>query len=228
MDNTANNENINNVFLNQILSILESMNHINHMNPMNPNDNLEEKEEKEEKIGDDDYKDMPELEDILPVPAHNHTDHINHTNHINLNQFIVNGLDVINGINSLSSINQNTFFGVVQSIFTDYDIKDIEDIGNLYDMYNYTIYINDDDDAYDVYNSYDDDVKEEKENAIDLESYGSIHTIENGEEKECSICFEPFNDIYFSTTCHHTFHKDCITPWLSKKKNCPVCRHSFD
>ena len=24
--------------------------------------------------------------------------------------------------------------------------------------------------------------------------------------------------------CHHTFHTDCVMPWLIKKWNCPMCR----
>mgnify|MGYP001491374519 CR=1 FL=1 len=26
--------------------------------------------------------------------------------------------------------------------------------------------------------------------------------------------------------CNHTFHKECITPWLTSNRNCPICRDS--
>lgn len=42
----------------------------------------------------------------------------------------------------------------------------------------------------------------------------------------CSICLEynTTTDTSGSTTCNHTFHKDCIKPWLEKKLICPNCR----
>jgi RING-box protein 1 len=56
---------------------------------------------------------------------------------------------------------------------------------------------------------------------------------------DCTICRQPLScdSIYakekgtFSTLstghCGHTFHEECITPWLKIKKNCPICAQKF-
>ena len=48
----------------------------------------------------------------------------------------------------------------------------------------------------------------------------------------CSICLAPFKDrdkISWSTNenCTHTFHKKCISDWLFKHTDCPLCREVF-
>jgi len=53
-------------------------------------------------------------------------------------------------------------------------------------------------------------------------------------EKECAVCkdtFEPSeNELVITLPCssnqkyQHTFHKDCIVPWLKQNGTCPVCR----
>ena len=45
----------------------------------------------------------------------------------------------------------------------------------------------------------------------------------------CPICLKAFErgeDISWSKqlVCLHVFHKDCLTPWLMKHDDCPVCR----
>lgn len=46
----------------------------------------------------------------------------------------------------------------------------------------------------------------------------------------CAICLEVFDDgakgPQFCTTlaCGHTFHRRCLRPWLSHRKDCPLCR----
>ncbi len=51
-------------------------------------------------------------------------------------------------------------------------------------------------------------------------------------EKECAVCkdtFEPTNEV-LTLPCNenpkyrHTFHEDCIVPWLKQNGTCPVCR----
>jgi hypothetical protein len=114
-----------------------------------------------------------------------------------------------------------TLLGMVNSFFTEYDI---EDYSSIYDIYmNYTIHINNE---YEDYEEHEDHKDQNESKEINLETYGTINTL-MPEDKECSICFEEFKDVYFSTHCHHLFHRECITTWLHKKKNCPVCRHSF-
>lgn len=50
---------------------------------------------------------------------------------------------------------------------------------------------------------------------------------------ECAICQE---DIYegdtvivlpCNTTRPHSFHEDCIRPWIARHSTCPICRGSF-
>jgi len=35
-------------------------------------------------------------------------------------------------------------------------------------------------------------------------------------ERQCSVCMEDFQlgDVVRSLPCHHSFHMDCINPWL--------------
>jgi len=50
------------------------------------------------------------------------------------------------------------------------------------------------------------------------------------EEKVCPICFEGGHDspVEYFLPCTHSFHSDCITPWLNEgKTTCPVCRISI-
>ena len=50
---------------------------------------------------------------------------------------------------------------------------------------------------------------------------------------ECAICQEEMRFGEWITplpcqeTCSHTFHKDCIDPWLQRKRNCPICRSNI-
>jgi hypothetical protein len=43
----------------------------------------------------------------------------------------------------------------------------------------------------------------------------------------CAICLEPYEmgQRVRTIPCFHTFHVDCIDPWLSTKASCPVCKH---
>ena len=49
-------------------------------------------------------------------------------------------------------------------------------------------------------------------------------------ETTCSICCEDFykeNDKIATTMCHHSYHFECITEWLKKSENCPLCRSAI-
>jgi hypothetical protein len=45
-------------------------------------------------------------------------------------------------------------------------------------------------------------------------------------ELECVICCSPIERQTSTTAlvCMHVFHTDCISDWLEKKKECPICR----
>lgn len=48
------------------------------------------------------------------------------------------------------------------------------------------------------------------------------------EGNACPICLEAFevNDTVRTIPCFHSFHKDCIDPWLSQRALCPVCKYN--
>jgi len=48
-------------------------------------------------------------------------------------------------------------------------------------------------------------------------------------DKECPICLKKFeqDDELTLLPCDHEFHNECVTAWLSKAANCPLCRKSF-
>jgi len=56
-------------------------------------------------------------------------------------------------------------------------------------------------------------------------------SIDEFEQKECSICFEAFHNgsnVRKIPTCKHIFHDACIMRWLSdnsqmEQQKCPVC-----
>jgi hypothetical protein len=45
--------------------------------------------------------------------------------------------------------------------------------------------------------------------------------------KTCHICLEPYelHQSVRTIPCFHTFHCECIDPWLASKAVCPVCKH---
>ena len=57
---------------------------------------------------------------------------------------------------------------------------------------------------------------------------------------DCTICRQPLDEdsIYAkedntiselmkSNYCGHTFHKECITPWLKQYNKCPICAEKW-
>ena len=45
---------------------------------------------------------------------------------------------------------------------------------------------------------------------------------------DCSICLENINKDDYKLNCNHIFHKNCISQWLIKSSNCPLCRSHVD
>jgi len=48
------------------------------------------------------------------------------------------------------------------------------------------------------------------------------------EKSSCSICQDDYNegDRILNLPCKHTFHKNCVTKWLTMHNSCPMCRMS--
>jgi len=44
------------------------------------------------------------------------------------------------------------------------------------------------------------------------------------EDKTCSVCLGEEGEIDTLTCCGHSFHKQCIEPWIERKPECPKCR----
>jgi len=57
---------------------------------------------------------------------------------------------------------------------------------------------------------------------------------------DCTICRQSLNTFsiyakdsniteikHCSGSCGHTFHKECIIPWLNKSDTCPICSKSM-
>mmetsp|Transcript_6754 Transcript_6754/g.8743 ORF Transcript_6754/g.8743 Transcript_6754/m.8743 type:complete len:369 (-) Transcript_6754:101-1207(-) len=64
-----------------------------------------------------------------------------------------------------------------------------------------------------------------------VETDNTEQSSEEGEEKECPICMEPYQigDIVswspnVDVLCRHVFHHECIKEWMLQSGNCPCCR----
>ena len=57
----------------------------------------------------------------------------------------------------------------------------------------------------------------------------SEDSLEILDKMNCAICTDKFveNDKILITTCKHSFHEDCIKPWLDMSNKCPNCREVF-
>jgi len=58
----------------------------------------------------------------------------------------------------------------------------------------------------------------------------SLYDPENCQIKDCSVCQEDYNkdDVVLTMPCNHTFHKTCLTTWLSLHNSCPSCRKGLN
>ena len=53
---------------------------------------------------------------------------------------------------------------------------------------------------------------------------------EEQENRECTICQSPIlpNAPVMITRCNHTFHFQCLNPWLKRQSSCPYCRANLE
>lgn len=53
--------------------------------------------------------------------------------------------------------------------------------------------------------------------------------ISSNESKQCPVCLKEFEkgNVVKTLPCRHTFHKECIIPWLEKTNSCPLCRYEL-
>lgn len=50
-------------------------------------------------------------------------------------------------------------------------------------------------------------------------------------EEACITCLSNKKELtcnYTIGACNHVFHKCCITEWVSKMKNCPLCKKLWE
>ena len=55
----------------------------------------------------------------------------------------------------------------------------------------------------------------------------NIYTLTENKEDKCSVCMSELNidEHVCELPCKHTFHNDCIQPWLQQYNyKCPICR----
>lgn len=64
-----------------------------------------------------------------------------------------------------------------------------------------------------------------KVSQLDIISKMPIQVLKYKLDDLCAVCIESFqkNDNVMILPCTHMFHAACITPWLQKKLNCPLC-----
>ena len=61
-----------------------------------------------------------------------------------------------------------------------------------------------------------------------VETNEIIYSPDIHDSPECSICLEPYNvgETLTQLNCNHIYHLQCISDWLQRKPNCPLCRSS--
>ncbi|XP_053975740.1 E3 ubiquitin-protein ligase RNF181-like [Hylaeus volcanicus] len=53
--------------------------------------------------------------------------------------------------------------------------------------------------------------------------------VSSSDSKQCPVCLKDFEAGIFAKCmpCKHTFHTECIIPWLEKTNSCPLCRYEL-
>ena len=52
----------------------------------------------------------------------------------------------------------------------------------------------------------------------------------SNDNTDCCICLDKFEENHKSIVleCSHRFHRSCISNWLKKELNCPLCRKNIE
>lgn len=52
---------------------------------------------------------------------------------------------------------------------------------------------------------------------------------ESADDIDCGICTSNMeeDDMVIRLPCLHTYHADCLVPWLQMKSVCPTCKHNL-
>jgi len=66
--------------------------------------------------------------------------------------------------------------------------------------------------------------------ALPTRKYGGPGGGAGGEDSNCQICMEDFEegDELRTLPCFHLFHAHCVDQWLKEKAMCPTCRHKIE
>ena len=88
------------------------------------------------------------------------------------------------------------------------------------------------------YRGFKEELQKELKVGSEIAEYGAELALAGRQGEPCSICGDPMNDPLTQSTlrhgpedaveeyleCGHTFHKQCIEPWIKQGKPCPICR----
>ena len=59
-------------------------------------------------------------------------------------------------------------------------------------------------------------------------NYSIINATFNVLKTKCPICLIVPKALYRPNSCSHYFCKTCLKKWINIKKNCPICRRTFN
>ena len=63
-------------------------------------------------------------------------------------------------------------------------------------------------------------------------NYNTVKILNEIDNEDCSICLdklydEESNKEIISLDCNHLFHKECVDPWITRNRNCPLCKRNI-